>query len=78
MQKLELLFKYTIPLSGNIYGWVQRRVQQLKEDMRNDIVKGLSKIFGSAIVIDADELLDNIFYNNGKNFLLKRIKEMKG
>ena len=46
--------------------------------MRNDIVKGLSKIFGSAIVIDADELLDNIFYNNGKNFLLKRIKEMKG
>ena len=53
-------------------------IQQLKEDMRSDIVKGLSKIFGSAIVIDADELLDNIFYNNGKNFLLKRIKEMKG
>lgn len=53
-------------------------LQQLKKDMRSNIVKGLSKILGTANTIDADELLDNIFYNNGKNFLLKRIKEIKG
>ena len=37
-----------------------------------------TKITGAANTIDADELLDNIFSNNGKNFRLKRIKEMKG
>ena len=51
---------------------------QLKKDMRTDIIKGLSKIPGSENIISADELLENIFYNNGKNFMLKRIKEMKG
>ena len=51
---------------------------QLKKDIRSDIIKGLSKLTGSANSINADELLDNIFYNNGKNFMLERIKKMKG
>lgn len=50
-------------------------MSQLKKDMKSDIKKGLSKI---GVDINADELLDNIFYTNGKNFMLKRIKEMKG
>ncbi|HMI79104.1 MAG TPA: membrane dipeptidase, partial [Ferruginibacter sp.] len=50
---------------------------ELKRDMRADMIKGLSKI-GLANPIDADELLENIFYNNGKDFMLKRIMEMKG
>jgi microsomal dipeptidase-like Zn-dependent dipeptidase len=49
---------------------------QLKKDMRSDIKKGLSKI--SADAIDADKLLDDIFYNNGKNFMLGRLKIMSG
>ena len=53
-------------------------MQQLKKDIRSDIQKGLSKIFGNTNTITADELLDNIFYNNGKNFMLKRLKEMNG
>ncbi len=48
---------------------------QLKKDMRADIVKGLLKI-GAAI--DADELLENIFYINESDFMLKRIMEMRG
>ena len=53
-------------------------MQQLKKDMRSDITEGLTKIFGNADTITADELLDNVFYNNGKNFMLKRLQEMKG
>ena len=49
---------------------------QLKKDMRSDLLKGLSKIFGNADTIDADELLENIFYTNGRDFMLKRIKEI--
>ena len=52
-------------------------MQQLKKDMRSDIVKGLSKVAGNANAIDADELLNNIFYNNGKNFMLNRLRVMK-
>ncbi len=52
-------------------------ISALKKDMRSDIIKGLSGI-GLANTIDADELLDNIFYNNGKDFMLKRLMEMKG
>lgn len=33
---------------------------------------------GSANSINADELLDNIFCNNGGNFMLKRLKKMSG
>jgi microsomal dipeptidase-like Zn-dependent dipeptidase len=53
-------------------------MRQLKKDMRSEIIEGLTKIFGTADAITADELLDNVFYNNGKNFMLKRLKEMKG
>lgn len=53
-------------------------LKQLKKDMRTDVINGLSKISGSAHVIDADELLDNIFYHNGKNFMLKRLMEING
>lgn len=53
-------------------------LQQLKKDMHSDIAKNLTKILGNTNAIDADELLDNIFYNNGKNFMLKRLKEMNG
>ena len=28
--------------------------------------------------LNVDALLEDIFYNNGKNFMLKRLKEMKG
>jgi hypothetical protein len=28
--------------------------------------------------IDADELLDDIFYNNGKHFVLNRVRTMRG
>ena len=48
---------------------------QLKKDMKGDVKKGLAKI---AVDIDADKLLDDVFYNNGKNFMMKRIKEMRG
>ena len=48
---------------------------QLKKDMKGDVKKGLAKI---SVNIDADKLLDDVFFNNGKNFMLKRIKEMKG
>ena len=50
-------------------------MRDLKKDMKSDLKKGLSKI---SVNIDADKLLDDIFYNNGKNFMLKRLKEMNG
>ena len=50
-------------------------MSDLKKDMKSDLKKGLSKI---SVNIDADKLLDDIFYNNGKNFMLKRLKEMNG
>lgn len=53
-------------------------MRQLKKDIRTDIINGLSKITISGNAIDADELLENIFYTNGKIFMLKRIKEMEG
>ena len=52
-------------------------MRQLKKDMRTDIIKGLSKTTGGVNTIDPDKLLDNIFYSNGKNFMLKRIQEMR-
>ena len=53
-------------------------LQQLKKDMRADILQGIAALPGDANGIDADELLDNIFYNNGKHFMLKRLREMNG
>lgn len=51
-------------------------LQQLKDDMREDLAKGLNK--NGFQELNADVLLDDIFYNNGKNFMLKRLQEMKG
>ena len=51
-------------------------LQQLKKDMRVDLLTGLSRLPAAANTIDADELLENIFYNNGRNFMLKRLREM--
>jgi microsomal dipeptidase-like Zn-dependent dipeptidase len=51
-------------------------LQQLKTDMRNELAKGLND--NGFAALNVDTLLDDIFYNNGKNFMLKRLKEMKG
>lgn len=51
-------------------------LQQLKEDIRDGLSMLLIKEGITAINIDV--FLDDIFYNNGKNFVLTRIKKMKG
>jgi microsomal dipeptidase-like Zn-dependent dipeptidase len=51
-------------------------LQQLKKDMRDGLIDLLAK--EGLAAINVDELLDDLFYNNGKNFILKRIKAMKG
>ncbi len=51
-------------------------LQQLKDDMRQELAKGLNK--NGFQELNVDILLDDIFYNNGKNFMLKRLKQMKG
>jgi hypothetical protein len=51
-------------------------LQQLKDDMRDELADGLND--NGFQQLNADELLDDIFYNNGKNFMLKRLREMKG
>jgi hypothetical protein len=44
--------------------------------MREDLAELLnSNGFNS---LNLDTLLDDIFYNNGRNFMLKRLREMKG
>lgn len=53
-------------------------MDQLKKDMHSDIEEGLSKIFGNTNAINADELLDDVFYNNGRIFMLKRLKKING
>jgi len=51
-------------------------LQQLKHDLREELAQGLNDNgFGT---LNVNVLLDDIFYNNGKNFMLKRLKEMKG
>ena len=47
-------------------------IEELKKDMREEMIAGLTKI--DLASIDIDNLLDNIFYQNGKNFILNRIK----
>ena len=49
---------------------------QLKEDMRDGLGDLLNKEGLKSINVDV--LLDNIFYNNGKSFMLGRLKAMKG
>jgi hypothetical protein len=51
-------------------------LQQLKEDMREYLADLLNN--NEFHVLNVDVLLDDIFYNNGKNFMLKRLREMKG
>ncbi len=51
-------------------------LQQLKEDMHEELESLLNSNGFQAL--DVDVLLDDIFYNNGKNFMLKRLREMKG
>lgn len=51
-------------------------LQQLKEDMRDELAKGLKN--NGFQELNVDTLLDDIFYNNGRNFMLKRLKLMKG
>lgn len=51
------------------------KLQQLKDDMREELAEGLNN--NGFQVLDVDVLLDDIFYNNGKNFMLKRLREMK-
>jgi len=50
-------------------------LQKLKDDMREELADGLND--NGFQVLDVDVLLDDIFYNNGKNFMLKRLREMK-
>jgi microsomal dipeptidase-like Zn-dependent dipeptidase len=51
-------------------------LQKLKDDMREDLVDLLNNNgFNS---LNVDTLLDDIFYNNGKNFMLQRLTVMKG
>jgi microsomal dipeptidase-like Zn-dependent dipeptidase len=51
-------------------------LSQLKIDMRDELAELL--ISAGLNSINVDVLLDNIFYNNGKNFMLSRLKVMKG
>ena len=51
-------------------------LQQLKDDMRDELAEGLNN--NGFHALNADVLLDDIFYNNGKDFMLKRLREMKG
>jgi microsomal dipeptidase-like Zn-dependent dipeptidase len=51
-------------------------LQKLKADMRQDLAEVLSK--NGFHSLNVDTLLDDIFYHNGKNFMLKRLREMKG
>jgi microsomal dipeptidase-like Zn-dependent dipeptidase len=50
-------------------------LQKLKDDMRDELAEGLSN--NGFHTLNINVLLDDIFYNNGKNFMLKRLREMK-
>jgi microsomal dipeptidase-like Zn-dependent dipeptidase len=51
-------------------------LQELKDDMRDGLIDLFNNNGLSAI--NVDEFLDDIFYNNGKNFVLNRIQLMRG
>ena len=53
-------------------------LQQLKDDMKEGMMNMLELIGLDTVLTGADELLDDIFYNNGKNFVLNRVVIMKG
>lgn len=50
-------------------------LQQLKTDMREDLADILNK--NGLHTVNVDVLLDDIFYHNGKNFMLGRLRAMK-
>ena len=50
-------------------------LQQLKNDMRKDLAEILHK--NGLHTINVNEFLDDIFYNNGKHFMLSRLSTMK-
>jgi microsomal dipeptidase-like Zn-dependent dipeptidase len=51
-------------------------LEQLKKDMKEGLVDLLTA--DGIIAINVDQFLDDIFYNNGKNFILNRVQIMKG
>jgi microsomal dipeptidase-like Zn-dependent dipeptidase len=51
-------------------------LKQLKKDMKKDFVDVFKR--NGFNTINVDEFLDDIFYNNGKNFMLNRLRLMKG
>ncbi len=51
-------------------------LQQLKNDMRADLAAAIQNHGFHSLQVDV--LLDDIFYNNGKQFMLNRLREMKG
>ncbi|MBK8609546.1 MAG: membrane dipeptidase [Chitinophagaceae bacterium] len=48
----------------------------LKKDIRHDMLKALQNI--EADELEVDELLDNIFYRNGRDFMLTRLRTFSG
>jgi microsomal dipeptidase-like Zn-dependent dipeptidase len=50
---------------------------QLKEDMKEGMLNML-ELLGLDNILNVNQLLDDIFYNNGKNFVLNRISLMNG
>ncbi|MGG9963866.1 membrane dipeptidase [Ferruginibacter sp. SUN106] len=51
-------------------------LQQLKEDIKDPLIDLF--ISEGLTAINVDEFLDDLFYNNGKNFILNRIRAMRG
>jgi microsomal dipeptidase-like Zn-dependent dipeptidase len=51
-------------------------LKQLKKDMKKDLTDQFKRNGFNGL--NADEFLDDIFYNNGKNFMLNRLRQMKG
>lgn len=51
-------------------------LQQLKADMKDGLIDQFKS--NGLTAIDVDEFLDDLFYNNGKNFMLNRIRILTG
>ncbi|MBS1509274.1 MAG: membrane dipeptidase [Bacteroidetes bacterium] len=51
-------------------------LQQLKEDMKDGLIDLFIKT--GITTIDVNQFLEDLFYNNGKNFIMGRITAMKG
>ncbi len=53
-------------------------LQQLQDDMKEGMVNMLELTGLDTVLTDTGQLLNDIFYTNGKNFVLQRIALMKG